>query len=360
MRLLSFVSLLVLMAGCATYHKDKIAGNASPQLTKLAEFKGVQVTGVTVAKDNRLFVCFPRWRDNVPFSVVEVMPDGSSRPYPDASWNNWQGFPGRNHFTSVQSVLVHGNSLFVLDTANPKFQGVMGKPALYEFDLATNILKRSYSFSRSAALKDSYLNDLRIDDETQSAFITDSGRGGLVVVDLQTGEARRVLQNHVSGRSEKVVLKIDNKPFLIDGNTPHIHADGIALTPDHTKIYYHALTGYHLYAVPTNVVTNDKTPVQTLQQSVTTIGKTPAPDGMIFDQKGNLYMGDLENHSIDYLMPDGTMKTLVQDTTIKWPDTFAIDSQNNLIFTDSLLNEATPGKSVDEYTFNVYKVALPK
>jgi hypothetical protein len=35
-----------------------------------------QVTGVTVAPDGRIFVNFPRWTEDAPVSVAELMPDG--------------------------------------------------------------------------------------------------------------------------------------------------------------------------------------------------------------------------------------------------------------------------------------------
>jgi len=60
------------------------------------------------------------------------------------------------------------------------------------------------------------------------------------------------------------------------------------------------------------------------------------------------------------ITPDGDIKILVQDERIKWPDTFTIDAHNNLIFTDSLLQSAETGKPVDEMTFKIFKVALPK
>ena len=41
------------------------------------------------------------------------------------------------------------------------------------------------------------------------------------------------------------------------------------------------------------------------------VWKASATDGMIFDKKGNLYLGDLENHKIMYMTPKKTLKTLV-------------------------------------------------
>jgi hypothetical protein len=46
-----------------------------------------QVTGVAVAPDGRIFVNFPHWTEDTPVSVAELMPDGSTKPYPDQEWN---------------------------------------------------------------------------------------------------------------------------------------------------------------------------------------------------------------------------------------------------------------------------------
>lgn len=332
-----------------------------PDLVPVAEFHGTQVTGVTISHDGRMFANFPRWRDHVPFSVVEIKQDGTHMPYPDDTWNKWDGKPEKNHFTCVQSVVAHGNSLYVLDPSSPEMKEVIGEAKLYEFDLQTNKLKRTYEFDQSVAPKKSYLNDLRIDDKSKKIFITDSGIGGIVILDMKTGEAKRVLDKHPSTKAENVTLTVEKKPFLLaDGKKPQIHSDGIALSPIDHKLYYHALTGYQLYRVPVDALTNKSKDETQLVKQVEKLGTTPAPDGMIFDKKGNLYMADLERNAISYRTPSGEMKVLIQDERIKWPDTFTIDAHNNLIFTDSLLQDAPAGKDVDNMTFKIYKVALPK
>ncbi len=330
-----------------------------PELVKIAEFKGMQVTGVTVSPDGRMFANFPRWRKNVPFSVVELSADGNYRPYPDKQWNTWEGKPEKNKFTCVQSVIAHGNSLFVLDPASPNMEGVIGSPMLYEFDLTNNKLANSWSFNSEVAPKKSYLNDVRIDDAANKAYITDSGLGGIVILDMATGKATRVLDDHPSTKSESVVLSVEKRPFLMKGAAPRIHSDGIALDPEQKRLYWHALTGYHLYSVPTKVL-HGQMNEEKIEEKVSNMGVTPAPDGMIFDQNGNLYMADLERNAVSYRTPAGEMKILIQDERIKWPDTFAIDNKNNLIFTDSLLQATPIGESVDEMTFSIYKVSLPE
>ncbi len=329
-----------------------------PVLEKIAEFRGVQVTGVTVGPEGRMFANFPRWRKDVPFSVVEITPDGNHKPYPDKSWNTWKGRPEKNVFTCVQSVVAHGNSLFVLDPSSPNMEGVVGKAMLYEFNLSTNKLANSWSFDKEVAPKKSYLNDVRIDDAGNKAYITDSGLGGIVILDMETGKSTRVLGDHASTKAESVVLTVEKKPFLLKGAAPKIHSDGIALDPSENRLYWHALTGYHLYSVPTEVL-HGQLDESKIEEKVSNMGVTPAPDGMIFDKNGNLYMADLERNAVSYRTPKGDMKILIQDERIKWPDSFSIDDDNNLIFTDSLLQDTAMGEPVDNMSFSIYKVSLP-
>lgn len=326
-----------------------------PELQEVISFKGLQVTGVTTTEDGRMFANFPRWRKDLPFSVVEVMQDGSYKPYPDEEWNNWQGKPEQNKFTSIQSVFAHNGFLYVLDPASPEMKGVQGNARLYRFDLATDKLDQTWVFDKKVAPEKSYLNDLRIDEAEKKIVITDSGIGGLIVLDMKTGDAKRLLHKHPSTKAEDITLVVDEKKF-----DKKIHSDGIALSPIDDKIYYHALTGYTLYRVPTEALNTEMRDETELVKKVEKLGSTPAPDGMIFDEKGNLYMADLERNAVSYRTPDGDMKILIQDERIEWPDTLTIDNKNNLIFTDSLLQSAEIGKPVEDMEFKIYKVKLPK
>ena len=81
-------------------------------LQQAAQFEH-QVTGVTVSERGRIFVNFPRWTEDAPVSVAEVMPDGSVRPYPDEQWNAWRNvrrdeLDPAAHWVCVQSVVADG------------------------------------------------------------------------------------------------------------------------------------------------------------------------------------------------------------------------------------------------------------
>jgi hypothetical protein len=58
----------------------------------------------------------------------------------------------------------------------------------------------------------SYLNDVRFSPDGKWAYITDSGKGAIVVVDLATGQGRRFLDGHPSTQFQKdVTIVIDGR-----------------------------------------------------------------------------------------------------------------------------------------------------
>jgi len=316
---------------------------------EIATFKGQQVTGVTVTQEGRILVNFPRWREAVIASVAEVI-DGKSIAYPNTKWNDWK-IGQEIHdsvFVAVQSVVAFENDLYVLDTRNPFFKGVVGAPKLFVFDLKTNALKRTYTFPKESFHKDSYINDLRVDKENGSIYLTDSGHAGLIILNIETGKAKRVLDNHFSTKAEVDHLTINGKEWK---NT--IHSDGIALNPINKKLYFHALTGYTLYAI--DVQTLLKGTEAEIEKAVEKVAKTSAPDGMIFDTNGNLYYADLEQNAIMKMDAAGTITTLVEGDKVRWADTFSIYN-NVLYYTNSRINEVTG--PIDNMTFGLNTIKL--
>ncbi|MGI0051840.1 MAG: L-dopachrome tautomerase-related protein, partial [Nitrososphaeraceae archaeon] len=49
-------------------------------------FNGAMPTGVTVSQQGRIFVNFPKWGDNVQFTVAEIK-NGKTVAYPDEVFN---------------------------------------------------------------------------------------------------------------------------------------------------------------------------------------------------------------------------------------------------------------------------------
>src|SRR3954471_4766653 len=86
------------------------------QLEPVAFFNGAMPTGVTVSHKGRIFVNFPKWGDNVKFTVAEIR-DGEAVAYPDESINNTNQEDQAATLVSVQSVVVDpADRLWILDT----------------------------------------------------------------------------------------------------------------------------------------------------------------------------------------------------------------------------------------------------
>ncbi|WP_294474091.1 L-dopachrome tautomerase-related protein [uncultured Bacteroides sp.] len=319
------------------------------RMEEVVSFKGIQVTGITICEKGRMFVNFPRWRDGVPFSVAEVMKDGSHKPYPDKEINTWENGDeiAPDKFVCVQSVVAYMGKLYVLDTKNPSMKQVLDVPTIYVYDLPTDKLIRTYKLADSTK-QSSYTNDLRVDDKAGKIYLTDSGAPGLIVVDIESGENYRVLDGHPFTTAEVNHINAGGKGY--DGT---IHSDGIALDRKNDILYFHALTGYTLYGIPTSQLINREIDEDKIFRM-----KTPSPDGMIMDKDGNLYMGDLENSAVVYLTSDREeIHTLVKGGNISWPDTFAI-YEDELYFTNSRIHEAVG--DISEMSFPVDKVKLPR
>ncbi len=332
------LSLVLLMTGCASY---KICRHVKPVLTEVAR-SDRQWTGIAVSRDGRIFVNYPRWSDNVPFSVGELHPDGSVSPYPDAELNRWEPtLAAAEHFVCVQSVVVDREGyLWILDPASPSFQGVVaGGPKLLKIDLTTNRIIQTVRFAQPIIKAESYLNDVRIDTQRKVAYITDSGVGAIVVVDLVSGTSRQLLANHPSTHSEGLVLTIEGRPWRRpDGSAPQIHADGIALDNEGYYLYYQALTGRTLYRIETRWLRDVAITEKELAAKVETLGQTGAADGLIYSPDGRIYLSALEEDAIKSYVPGGRAEIVVKSPELAWPDSFAFGPDGSLYVTTSQIH----------------------
>jgi sugar lactone lactonase YvrE len=328
------------------------------QLTQVYQNPDFQLTGVSVSKTGRLFVNFPRWSAEYLNAVVEVMPDGSAKPFPDEDWNRWDLDPksASNHFVCVQSVVVDGDSLWALDAAAPMLMSIVpGGPKLVEVDLTTNKVARVIQFSPSVAKTSTYLNDVRFDSTNKAAYITDSGLGGIIVANLATGESHRALDGDPSVMPDKSVkIVIDGKPVLgPSGQTPAFHSDGIALSADGQYLYYQAIASTTLYRVKTDPI-RDPNGKPVPEKFATTF----PVDGLWMDAKQNIYLSNLQADGVSRLTPDGKIEAVLTDPRLQWPDTFSEGPDGFIYITASHINESptyNQGKSTRKSPYAVFK-----
>jgi sugar lactone lactonase YvrE len=307
-----------------------------------------QVTGVTVAPDGRIFVNFPRWTEDTPVSVAEVLSDGSIKPYPDEQWNGWRNvrmseLAADKHFVCVQSVFAdRRGSLWIVDPAAPNSEKtIKNGPKIVEVDLSTNKVKRVFPISAEIAGAASYLNDIRLAPDGRFAYLTDSGSpGGLVVLNVESGQAWRVLSDDPSTQFEpSVTVETDGRPLRRpDGRQPLFNADSLALSKDGKLLYWQALTGKTLYRIETSAIQTAEAAAGARPEKVAT---TEPVDGLWTGEKDEIYLSSIADNAVKILDPaNGNVRLLLSDSRLRWPDTFSQGPDGAIYVTASHIQDS--------------------
>ena len=320
---------------------------ASFRLEEAAAFPH-QATGVACSPDGRIFVNFPRWTEDAPVSVAEVLKDGRLKPYPDEEWNAWRNAPAvpgaikpQDHFVCVQSVVCDKGNLWVLDPAAPNTEKVVsGGPKLVRISLATNKVEQVIKFGEDTALQGSYLNDVRFHPDGHTAFISDSGaRGSILVLDLDKGTAHSRLDGHPSTQPDKgVEVTVDGRKLQRpDGRGLQVAVDGLALSNDGKTLYFQPLTGRLLYRIATEHLMSDEP--EEAGKKVEKAGASGVADGLLMTRDGRLLITSPEDSSIK-LWESDRARTLLSDPLLRWPDSMAETPDGSILVTASRLQDS--------------------
>lgn len=316
--------------------------------------EGPMPTGVSVSRSGRIFVNYPKWGDDVAFTVAELR-DGTPVPFPDAAWNTPAGDDDPEALVSVQSIVVDpADRLWILDTGSPLFRPTkLGGPKLVCVDLATDQVTGTIVLPRAVALETTYLNDIRFDlrrGEGGVAYITDSsdqGPNGIIVVDLATGESWRRLHDHPSTKAvvpPELLMMVEGQPFLErspDGGAEPVRmgSDGIAISADGERLWYCPLASRRWYSVSTAVLADPEASDDDVAGTVVDEGdKGGVSDGLETDDRGRMYATSGEHNAILRRSPDGTVETLVHDPRLLWPDTMSVAADGYLYVTANQLH----------------------
>jgi sugar lactone lactonase YvrE len=129
-------------------------------LESVAYFNGAMPTGVTISHQGRIFVNFPKWGDEVLYSVAEIR-DGKAVAYPNEAINQTDPNDLSAALVSVQSVVVDPlDRLWILDTGSKLFKPTeYGGPKQICIDLNMNKVIKKILFAQDVTLPTTYLND---------------------------------------------------------------------------------------------------------------------------------------------------------------------------------------------------------
>lgn len=345
------------------------------QLEQVFAFHDAMPTGVTVTETGRIFVNFPHWGDDVPFTVGEIR-DGKVVAYPDAAINKEDPKDPAKGLISVQSVVADGQGrVWLLDTAAPNFAAPKaGGAKLVAVDLASNKVVKTLVFPANVILPSTYVNDMRFDfrsGKEGTVYVTDSsvsGPGAIIVMDIASGKATRRLSGakstsvdpdfkpEVEGQAALVSKGPDGKP-----KTMGVASDGIALSADGKTLYFSALSSRHLFAVPTEMLRDTSVSEAQLNAAVKDLGEKGASDGLESDANGAVYAGDYEHNGIRKRLADGSWQTIVHDPRVLWPDTLSVGPDGYLYFIANQLQRQAGfhnGKDLREKPYSLLRVKI--
>jgi len=357
------------IVGVSTIAPAQPKGDYGPPLETVKTFDTFKLVGIGVSHEGRIFASAPAAQSGD--RLVEVNAQtGAVTAYPDQTWNT-SGSDTEHEWVVPQAMWVDkADHLWALDSGRAVMtgSGPSAKPKLVEFDLASNKVIRSYGFDGTVAPTDS-LNDVRIDLVHGYAYLTNIGnRGSLVVLDLKEGTSRQVLIGDRSTLADpQQHLMIGDQPAeTVFGKTVAINADGIALSPDAEWVYYRPLTDHNYWRAPTSALIDTRLTPDELSRKVQYLGSAELTGGLIMDEHGTLYGGDLEHSTVVALDLDPATHKLKSRLFVRapgrlsWADGFAI-SQGYLYIADSHLWEQATFKNhlPPSGPFTIFRVKLP-
>lgn len=346
-------------------------------LETVAHFDGAMLTGVTVSHQGRIFVNFPKWGDEVAFTVAEIR-EGRPVAYPDEAINRTDPNDLAGTLVSVQSVVVDpADRLWILDTGSPMFQPTQyGGPKLVCVDLTSDRIIKTILFPQDVALPTTYLNDVRFDLRRGTegmAFITDSsdqGANGIIVVDLASGESWRKLHDHPSTKAEALSSFrpiVEGRPFMErppDGKAKPMQmgSDGIAISADGSRLYYCPLASRRLYSVAIDALVDRSIDDSAVAATVIDEGdRGGASDGLETDAAGYIYSTNYEHNAVLRRRSGEEWETVVHDPRLLWPDTMSVAADGYLYVTANQLHRQAKyqkGKDLRQKPYTLFRVRI--
>jgi sugar lactone lactonase YvrE len=261
--------------------------------------------------------------------------DGAAVPYPSGSIQP-------HLFDTVLGLAIDGqNRLWTIDNGNHGF----GDPRLIAFDLENGELVVDHIFSPTIAPAGSFLQDLQVTNDGRTVIVADASvwrkQPALVIYDVESRTARRVLESHPSVSAENFLIRNHLGDMSYFGGIVNLKTgiDGITLDENNEWLYYAAINNSALYRVHLSALLDPALPGQELAGKVERFSTKPLNDGLETDANGNIYITDVEHGSVFVVDSDRNLKTLIQSRRIRWSDSLSLGPDGWMYLADSAIPE---------------------
>jgi sugar lactone lactonase YvrE len=320
-------------------------------------------SGLAVAPDGSLIVgihqCFKAKE-----RVVRVDRQRETTPFPSAEVGGGTE-DGSLTLDAVMGIQAgpHG-VIWMLDNGRRTEQ----TPKLVGWNAHAKKAHRVFHLPAPATVDSSFVADLAVDPAETHAYISDPAAGGdaaLIVLDLRTGVARRVLQGHASVVPEGIPLVVGGERLEAqcpDGSLaePLAGVNPIAVDRRGKFVYYGPMKSRKLYRIPAAVLQDAALGPEAVAAAVETYAEKPVCDSIAIDAKDNIYVGDLSKGAIQVIGPkDRNLTMYLEDPKMAWPDGLTFGADGRLYFYCSQVNRCSwfsGGKDGTKAPFLVYRV----
>ncbi len=290
------------------------------------------IGNVAVSADGRVFFTVhpeSRTRGN---KLLEYV-NGASVPFPSLA------LQAELFDTPLGIAIDRFNRLWAIDHGNHGTRSAK----IVAIDLDTGEVLRNQNLSPAIAPTGSLLQDLQVSADGSTIVIADASfwrkKPALIVYDVETGNARRILESHDSVSAENYVIRNMGRDMKFLGGMVALRGGvaGIALGPE--WLYFGALSGSGLYRVRLSDVVDESIGDAEFGKKVERHSDKPLSDGFSIDTEGNVYVTDVEHCAIFRASPDRRLATLIRSEQIRWPDALSFGPDGYLYIADSALPE---------------------
>ncbi len=270
--------------------------------------------------------------------LVELVPGGRREPYPSGVLSR--------AFAAVTALASDGaGGLWILDGG-----GEGRPPRLTGWNTTDERRLRALRIPASALGANSWLCALAVDRGHRVAYVADRSRAdwtgdshpAVLVVSLETGETRRLLEDHPGLEPDAVPVTVDRRPLAhreLDGTVERLRlgVSQLSLDPSGTWLYLAALNGGSVWRVRTADLVDARLEPAELATRVESHAERPPGNGLVASDDGRVVVTDVEGHALRITAPSGQV-VLVEDARLQWPDGLARGPDDWIHLTVNQLN----------------------
>ena len=361
--LFGLLTLLIITA-CDRSSSDnniKVADTEDPNLKEAYQASRVW-NGITInPTTGRTFVSFNQ-SDGPGTQLAEVTTGNVVKSYPDSAWNTVDTTQPLSHrFVAINAVRFGPDGMLWVVDAGAKS---IGKPAttggarLFVINTATNTIQKTYTFPSNVLNTMSYIDDIRFNGPY--VYITDAGYPGLVVLNQNTGEWKRRLDNHFSTTDQRPMYADDKITYDEKGKQRYTHADQIEVSPNGKWCYFCPACG-PLYRISTQLLNDFTATEESVRSGVSLFFDGPTTGGTAIAASGTIYYSDPRQRQILKVDSTGKATVFIADKRLLWSDAMWID-KDGWVWIPATQQNLTPGfnngKMEVKYPVWIYKYYL--